>query len=161
MREIIQKREDENHPSRFSNQTRDFRSLWNYFFDFRGENMDNLQPKIDVTDEKNAVLVTAEIPGIKEDDIDLKISEDGYLTISGEKEQTKEHSSKNSYFSEISYGMFKRTIPLPVDLDYNMADATYENGVLNICIPKSKEEKQKYKKISVKKKEQSAKNLQA
>ncbi|MBR2299184.1 MAG: Hsp20/alpha crystallin family protein [Alphaproteobacteria bacterium] len=161
MQEMVRKREDENRPSRFSNQTHDLRGLWNYFFDFGAENIDNLQPKIDVTDEKNAVLVTAEIPGIKEDNIDLKISEDGYLTISGEKEQTKEHNSKNSYFSEISYGMFKRTIPLPFDLDYNMADATYENGVLNICIPKLKEEKQKYKKISVKKKEQTTKNLQA
>jgi len=161
MHEMVQKREGENRPSHLTPQTHDLRSLWNYFFDFGGEAMDSLQPKIDVSDEKNAVWVTAEIPGIKEENIDLKISDDGYLTISGEKEHTKESSAKNSYFSEISYGMFKRTIPLPFDLDYNMADATYENGVLNICIPKSKEEKQKYKKINVKKKSDNAKNLQA
>jgi len=160
MHEMVQKQE-ENRLSHFSNQTHDLRSLWNYFFDFGGETIDKLQPKIEVADEKDAVMVTAEVPGIKEENIDLKISDDGYLTISGEKEHNKESASKNSYFSEISYGMFKRTIPLPVDLDYNMAEASYENGVLTVRVPKSKEEKQKYKKINVKKKSESAKNLQA
>jgi len=152
MHEMIHKKEGENLPSYGVNQTHDLRSLWNYFFDFGGEAADRLQPKIDVTDEKDAVMVRAEVPGIKEENLDLKISEDGYLTISGEKEQSTEKSSKNCYFSEISYGSFKRTIPLPFDLDYNMADADYDNGVLSIRIPKSKEEKQKYKKINVKKK---------
>ena len=161
MRETVQKGEGENLPSQGLHQTHDLRSLWNYFFDFGGEAVDRLQPKIDVVDEKDSVMVTAEIPGIKAENLDIKISEDGYLTISGEKEHLKETSGKNSYFNEISYGMFKRTIPLPFDLDYNMADADYDNGVLNICIPKSKEEKQKYKKISVKKKSAANANLQA
>jgi len=161
MRDTVQKREGENLPSQGLHQTHDLRSLWNYFFDFGAESVDKLQPKIDVTDEKDAVMVTAEIPGIKAENLDLKISEDGYLTISGEKEHREESSNKNSYFSEISYGMFKRTIPLPFDLDYNMADADYDNGVLNIRIPKSKEEKQKYKKISVKKKSGAKESLQA
>ena len=161
MHEMIHKKEAETDLPRPANQTHDLRSLWNYFFDFGNSSIDNLQPKIDITDEKNAVIVTAEIPGIKGEDLDLKISEDGYLTISGEKHHTKESSEQNSYFSEISYGMFKRTIPLPFDLDYNMADATYEDGILSVKIPKSKEEKQKYKKISVKKKASSSKNLQA
>lgn len=161
MHEMSHLKDVETHPARAANQTHDLRSLWNYFFDFGGNAVDSLQPKIDITDEKNSVMVTAEIPGINEEKIDLKISDDGYLTISGEKEHRKEHNASNSYFSEISYGMFKRTIPLPLDLDYNMADATYENGVLNISIPKSKEEKQKYKKINVKKKSEKSQNLQA
>ncbi len=158
MHDMTRSKELETHSLQPANQTHDLRSLWNYFFDFGGSSVDSLQPKIDITDEKNSVMVTAEIPGISEDKIDLKISDDGYLTISGQKEHRKEQSASNSYFSEISYGMFKRTIPLPLDLDYNMADATYENGVLSITIPKSKEEKQKYKKINVKKKTE---NLQA
>ncbi len=161
MKEIIRNNEVETNPTHFSTQSHDLRSLWNYFFDFGGENIDRLQPKIDVTEEKDSVLVVAEIPGIKEENLDLKISDDGYLTISGKKEQTKENNMKNCYFQEISYGMFKRTIPLPFDLDYNMADADYENGVLNIRIPKSKVQKQKYKKISVKKKDAQAPNFQA
>ena len=74
------------------------------------------------------------------------------MTISGEKQNVTEENVKNNYFREISYGMFKRTIPLPWDLDYDAAKAEYENGVLNLCIPKSQNEKQKYKKISVNKK---------
>ena len=159
MREIIEKKEDENMMPHTLHQPHDLRSLWNYFFDFGSQSVDHLQPKIDVTDEKDAVTVTAEIPGIKEDNLDLKISEDGYLTISGKKEHTEETSSKNSYFKEISYGSFKRTIPLPFDLDYNMADADYENGVLSVHIPKLKEEKQKYKKINVKKKSTNSANV--
>lgn len=159
MHEMIHK--NDNQPRHLLHQTHDLRGLWNYFFDFGGQTADSLQPKIDVTDEKDAVLVTAEIPGINQDNLDLKISEDGYLTISGEKRQCKESDAKNSYFSEISYGMFKRTIPLPFDLDYNMANADYDNGVLSVHIPKLKEEKQKYKKIDVKKKENKNENLQS
>lgn len=132
----------------------DLKSLWNYFFDFGNPDFGDLEPKIDVVDNKDQVKVIAEMPGIDENDIDLKISEEGYLTISGEKQHSSESSSKNSYFSEISYGMFKRTIPLPWDLDYNMADADYENGVLTINIPKTQTEKQKLKKINLKKKGQ-------
>ena len=135
-----------------STRTHDLKSLWNYFFDFSNADMGDLEPKIDVTDHKDSVLVVAEMPGIKEDDIDLKISDEGYLTISGEKQHSTEGTSKNNYFSEISYGMFKRSIPLPWDLDYAAADAEYDNGVLTVKIPKTHVEKQNYKKINVKKK---------
>lgn len=135
-----------------NNHSHDFRSLWNYFFDFGNVDMGGIEPKIDVTDSKDAVKVVAEMPGIKEEDIDLKISDDGYLTISGEKQNVTEENSKNNYFKEISYGMFKRTIPLPWDLDYEAAEADYENGVLNLFIPKSQTERQKYRKINVNKK---------
>jgi HSP20 family protein len=151
MRDIISSSESQNAVST-SPKTHDLRSLWNYFFDFNGLETGSLEPKIDVTDAKDAVKVVAEMPGIKEDNIDLKISDEGYLTISGEKKHSSEHKSDNNYFSEISYGMFKRTIPLPWDLDYNLADAEYDNGVLTVNIPKTQTEKQKYKKISLKKK---------
>lgn len=135
-----------------STRSHDLKSLWNYFFDFSNADMGDLEPKIDVTDHKDSVLVVAEIPGIEEEDIDLKISDEGYLMLSGEKRHSTESGSKNNYFSEISYGMFKRSIPLPWDLDYAAADADYDNGVLTVKIPKAHIEKQNYKKINVKKK---------
>lgn len=138
--------------SNTSVHSHDFRSLWNYFFDFGNMDAGNIEPKIDITDKKQSVMVVAEIPGINEEDIDLRISDDGYLTISGEKQNVTEENTKNNYFKEISYGAFKRTIPLPLDLDYEKADANYENGVLTLNIPKSQIEKNKYKKISVNKK---------
>lgn len=130
----------------------DLRSLWNYFFDFNNGSLEDIEPKIEVIENKKAVSVVAELPGIKEDDIDLTISQDGYLTISGEKRHAKESESDDNYFSEISYGMFKRTVPLPWDLDFQAADANYDDGILSVSIPKSQNEKQKYKKISIKKK---------
>jgi HSP20 family protein len=79
----------------------------------------------------------------------LKVSADGYLSISGEKKNESEENTKDNYFSEISYGMFRRTIQLPWDLDYEATTARYNNGVLTVSIPKSQTEKQKFKKISV------------
>ncbi len=148
---MITQNENQTSSRSLTTQNHDFRSLWNYFFDLNDTGLTHLQPKIDITENKNAVCVTAEIPGIKEEKLDLEISEDGYLVISGEKEQKSEKEGKNSYFSEISYGMFKRAVPLPFDLEYDMAEADYENGVLSITIPKSKVEKQKFKKINLKK----------
>lgn len=110
-----------------------------------------LEPKIEVAENKDAVTVSAELPGIDAKDIDLQISSDGYLTISGEKKSTKEHNNRDNYFSEIYYGMVKRTIPLPWDLDYNKADAKYNDGLLSIEIPKTQVEKAKVKKINVNK----------
>ena len=109
----------------------------------------DIEPKLQVSETKDAVNVVAEIPGIEEKDIDLKISSDGFLTISGEKRNTCENKTNDSYFSEISYGSFKRTIPLQWDLDYDKASATYNNGVLNVSIPKTQVEKQKFKKIAI------------
>lgn len=141
-------------PSNRSNS--EFNSLMNYFWNymdmpsnFSDHTTADLEPRMQITETKDAVNVAAELPGINENDLDLKISSDGYLSISGEKKNSTESSDKDSYFSEISYGMFKRTIPLPWDLDYESAAATYNNGVLNVSIPKTQVEKQKFKKIAI------------
>lgn len=110
---------------------------------------EDMEPHIQITENKDSISVMAELPGIDEKDLDLQISADGYLAISGEKKNTSSSSEKDSYFSEISYGMFKRTIPLPWDLAYNDAAATYKNGVLSVLIPKTQVEKQKFKKIAI------------
>ncbi len=152
MNDIVSSNNKKQETALSNNHSHDFRSLWNYFFDFGNSNLGDIEPKIDITDNKEAVKIVAEMPGIKEEDIDLKISDDGYLTISGEKQNITEENTKNNYFREISYGKFKRTIPLPWDLDYEAAEAEYENGVLNLCIPKSQTEKHKYRKININKK---------
>lgn len=135
-----------------SNYPTDFRNLMNYFWNFidnSNAEVSDLSPKIQVEENKDIVNVTAEIPGIDEKNIDLKVSSDGYLSISGEKKSQSLQDSKDNYFSEISYGMFKRTIQLPWDLDYEATTAKYNNGVLTVSIPKSQVEKQKFKKISI------------
>ncbi len=106
-------------------------------------------PKVEVEENENDVVVSAELPGIPENNIDLEVSSDGYLTISGEKKQEKKESRKGSYFSEFSYGSFKRTIPLPWDLKFDDAKADYKDGVLKVLFPKSQNEQGKKKKISI------------
>ena len=81
--------------SNAATHSHDFRSLWNYFFDFGNVDSGHIEPKIDITENKQSVMIVAEVPGIKEEDIDLRISDDGYLTISGEKQSVSEENTKN------------------------------------------------------------------
>lgn len=136
----------------------EFGSLMNYFWNYmdtpsgNGENAavsNELEPRMQIVETKDAVNITAELPGIAEKDLDLQISSDGYLSLSGEKKNVSEFQEKDAYFSEISYGTFKRTIPLPWDLDYNKANAEFIDGALFVTIPKTQVEKQKFKKISI------------
>ncbi len=131
----------------------DIRTLLHHFWNMMDfphhSDMHELEPKIEVKENKNNVCVTAELPGLSEKDIDIEISSDGYLTISGEKRQENEETHQGNYFSEISYGMVKRTIPLPWDLQFENANAEYTDGMLKINIPKTAVEQQKKKKISV------------
>lgn len=129
-------------------------SLFNGWLELPSESavLRNMEPKIEVAENENDVTVCAELPGISEKDVDLEISSDGYLTLSGEKRQEKKEHSKGSYFSEISYGSFKRTVPLPWDLKFDNAKADFENGVLKVFIPKSQEEKGRKKKIAINRK---------
>lgn len=134
----------------------EFRNFMTHFWnmlDFpRHSEMEDLEPKIEVAENKSNVVVTAEIPGVAENDLDLQISADGYLTISGEKKQETSNHDNGNYFSEITYGMVRRTIPLPWDLDFDKADAEYNEGVLKVSIPKNQTAQEKVKKLNVKKK---------
>lgn len=117
-------------PVRTSSEFRSFISnLWN-MFDTPSEN------GIDISENSRSINVAADLPGIDENDIEVQLSTDGYLSISGEKKQQIEHNKEDSHFSEISYGMFRRTVYLPWDLDYSKAVAEYDDGTLNIEIPK-------------------------
>ena len=137
----------------YASQAGDTHNLMNYFWNYMDiplkTGFSDIEPKIEVAENENAITVTAELPGIKEDDVDLKISADGYLTISGEKKEKNQTTDKGNCFSEISYGMFKRTIPLPQDINYEAATADYTNGLLTVELPKLPEEKQKTRTIKI------------
>ena len=123
-----------------------FNSLFNLLDVSRHYDLAHMEPKIEVTENKNNVIVTAEIPGVNANDIDLSISSNGYLTISGEKKhENTSVSASNGYFSEISYGRVSRTIPLPWDITYEKATADYNNGVLTVTLPKNQATKTKQK----------------
>jgi len=118
-----------------------FRGLDRPFFEHK------VWPAIDVADEENAVVVRAEVPGCKAEDIDISVY-GNTLTISGEKKQSEEKKEKGYYHVESSYGSFRRELTLPTDVDADKVDAAYKHGVLTITLPKA--EKSKAVKIKVK-----------
>lgn len=104
-------------------------------------------PTIDVADKDDAVVVRAEVPGCKAEDIDISVY-GNTLTISGEKKESKEEKEKGYYLMESTYGSFRREIALPTDVDEESIDAVCKDGVLSITLPKA--EKTKAVKVKVK-----------
>ncbi len=104
-------------------------------------------PAIDVVEQDDAIVVRAEVPGCKAEDVEISVY-NNVLTISGEKKQSEEKKEKGYYHMETSYGSFRREITLPTDVDQGKIDATCKDGVLNITLPKA--EKTKAVKVKVK-----------
>lgn len=91
-------------------------------------------PALDIHQDDTQIEITAELPGVKEEDVDLSI-EDGVLTLAGEK-RCERHDEESGY-SERSYGRFERRITLPSDVDDEHCSADFRDGVLRITIPKA------------------------
>jgi HSP20 family protein len=108
----------------------------------------SFSPRVDVTENDKEIKVSAELPGIDEKDIEVSLSKDS-LTIKGEKKEEKEDKGKDYYRMERSYGSFSRTIPLPVEVDTDKAEAVYKKGILTVKIPKSPKALEEKKKITV------------
>jgi len=101
-----------------------------------------IAPSVDIFEEGDEVVVKADIPGVKKDDIDVTITENS-LTISGEKKQEKKVKEKDFHRIERSYGSFSRSFRLPDNVNSAKAKAEFKDGVLEIRLPKSKAGKQK------------------
>ena len=114
---------------------------------FRGTE-EFFNPSVDVVDNDKEIKVTAELPGLDEKDIEVSIAEDS-LTIKGEKKKEKEEKGKNYHRTERTYGSFSRTIPLPVEVETDKAEATFKKGVLTIVMPKSAKALKETKKIPI------------
>ena len=105
-------------------------------------------PAIDVVDEKNEVVVKAEVPGLSKDDITVELTESS-LIIRGEKKREKEVKEENYYRSEREYGSVYRSIELPVPVKPQDVKATFKDGVLEIRMPKTEVAKPKSVKVRV------------
>lgn len=113
-------------------------------------------PAIDVYEKDNKYMVKAELPGMKEEDVDVSVVGDR-LTIKGEKKAESEVKEENYYRSERSYGSFFRSIDLPSDADPSKIEANYDDGVLEVAIAKTAAVKPKKVKVSAKKQSKSTK----
>ena len=107
-------------------------------------------PAMEVAEDKNAIVVTAELPGMTAKDVDVSVDDD-VLTISGEKQDEKKEGKEDSqyYLLERRYGAFRRSFTLSNAVDADKIVADFDNGVLKVTLPKSEKVKAKGKKISV------------
>jgi HSP20 family protein len=99
-------------------------------------------PSVDISERKDAFVVTAEVPGIKPEDIEVTL-EDGLLTIKGERRMEEETSDRQYHRVERRYGSFRRSITLPSQVQADAIDASYSEGVLQVVVPKAEEAKPK------------------
>jgi HSP20 family protein len=105
-------------------------------------------PSVDIYDEKESVVVKAEIPGVRKEELEVNVTEDA-VTISGEKKKEEKKEEKDYYRLERSYGSFRRSFPLPADVDSSKAKAKFKDGVLEVTIPKTEKAKKKEIKVTV------------
>ncbi|HZD42173.1 MAG TPA: Hsp20/alpha crystallin family protein [Terriglobales bacterium] len=105
-------------------------------------------PAIDLYEEKDDVVIKAELPGMEKDDIQVNLA-DHSLTIKGEKKKEEEVKEKNYYRSERAYGSFIRTVDLPTDIHADKVKASFKNGVLEVRLPKTEEAKKREIKVKV------------
>jgi HSP20 family protein len=106
-------------------------------------------PAVDVTETEKGYKVVAELPGMDEKNIEVKVA-NGMLTIKGEKQEEKEEEKQDYYVRERSFGSFERTLPVPDGVDLDKVDASFKNGVLTVVLPKTAEAQKAEKKITVK-----------
>ena len=103
---------------------------------------------MDVFDREDRVMVKVELPGVDKDDIDISVVGD-VLTIKGERKAEEEVKHEDYYCCERYRGSFRRTVQLPADVDTEKIEASYENGVLEITLPKRAEVTPKKISVSV------------
>ncbi len=129
----------------------------------RGQERDMISstwtPSVDIYETGNEIVLTAEVPGIDEKDIDIKI-ENNTLSIQGERKFEKETKEENYHRIERSYGTFFRSFTIPHNVNQDKIEAEHEGGVLRVVMPKKPESKPKKVKVlkPKKKAESKAKN---
>lgn len=105
-------------------------------------------PALEMSETDKRYKITAELPGIEADDVEVTF-DDGLLRIAGEKKEEREENERGYRVSERSYGAFERVISIPAGADPSKIDAKFKNGVLTIAIAKDGEDKRNVRKIKV------------
>jgi HSP20 family protein len=106
-------------------------------------------PAVDVTETDKAYEIMAELPGMDEKSIEVKVAH-GHLTIKGEKQEEKEEKKKDYYLHERHFGSFERSFELPEGVDTDKIEASFKKGLLAVTLPKKPEAQKPEKKIEVK-----------
>jgi HSP20 family protein len=110
--------------------------------------MEEMSFTADIFEEGDDVVVKADMPGVKKEDVDVSLSDD-MITIRGEKKKEEKAERKDYYRVERAYGCFTRSFRLPADVQADKAEAKFDRGVLEIRIPKMEEARSKTKKVPI------------
>ena len=105
-------------------------------------------PAVNIEEQDNQFAISVAAPGMKKDDFKIEI-EDGIMTISSEKKEEKETKEENFTRREFNYSSFRRSFTLPENIDEEAVKAKYQDGILNITVPKTKEVPQKSRLIDI------------
>lgn len=112
-----------------------------------GDTFGSWAPAVDIFEKQDQLVIRAEVPGIKKDDMDVRI-ENGVLTLHGERKQESDVTEGDTHLMERSYGSFTRSFSLPTTVDASKIAASYRDGVLEVTVPKA--EIAKSKKVDIK-----------
>ncbi len=112
--------------------------------------IEGLRPQFETKENENSIEITAELPGVTEEDINLSLSK-GILTISGEKKSEEKKEGETYYITERQYGSFSRSLKLPYEPEQDDIKASFKEGVLKVSVPKPKEMKPDVYKIPIQK----------
>jgi HSP20 family protein len=115
-----------------------------FSFEFGGGNI-----PVDVVQTDKEITVKATLPGVKPEEVDISVTGD-VLTIKAERKEEKELKEKDYIRKENHYGMITRSITLPAEVNSDQAEAVFENGVLNLKLPKTEKVKPKQIKVQAK-----------
>ena len=128
----------------FANMQKRFNELFSDFIspaDAWKGNSDVWNPSVDIVDRKEDVLVKAELPGVRKDDVKITLQEN-ILTIKGEKKMENESKEDGFHRIERSYGHFVRSFTLPMGVKSDGIQADYKDGILTIKLPKINKDRQ-------------------
>jgi HSP20 family protein len=123
-----------------------FSPLWHSRLPFMP--LGEITPSVDIFDDGIDVVVKAEVPGLRKEDIDVQLTEDT-ITISGVKHMEEKVEKKDYYRLERSFGSFSRKLRLPAEVERDKAKASFKDGVLEVRIPKTEAAKSKVKKVKI------------
>jgi len=119
-----------------------------WFPALRMPELGEVSAKVDIFEDGNDVVVKAELPGMKKDDLEVNLTDDT-ITVSGEKKKEEKIEKKDYYRVERSYGSFTRSFRLPKEVQSDKAKASFKDGVLEIRVPKTEEAMKKEKKVTI------------
>ena len=136
---------------------RGFEALTRKMNDFVGDiekgvrfEIGDFAPRVDISEDDKNIYLHAELPGIAKEDVKVSVNEERMLTLKGEKKREEKAEGKNFVRIERNYGSFVRSFMLPENVNFESVQAKFENGVLEVTLPKNEPVKTKVVTVEIK-----------